>query len=272
MRFQNQSALHTAAITLLFVLLTAGSAMAGPPLVTDDAGTVEVGKVEIELNGSSPYDKETNFGVTNRSNSADAEMKISTGLHKILGISLAVPYTISGRVMEDDRLVAKSDGFGDMTVELKYAFAELTGINSAIKPSIIMPTGRYSAGLSEGRWQFGATLIASKEFDEGKYALHVNAGYEHHSYRTDAVRESTRSNLWSCSIAGEAELMEGLTVVVDYGLATTADRFTAELSAYVLTGARYQINDHLDVNAGIKLGLTKPEDDFSVMYGLVLKH
>lgn len=34
------TALRTTTATLVFALLIAGSALAGPPLVTDDAGTV----------------------------------------------------------------------------------------------------------------------------------------------------------------------------------------------------------------------------------------
>jgi hypothetical protein len=263
--------LRSTTIALALALLTAGSALAGPPLITDDAGTVDVGKVEIELNGSSPYNKEITAGVTTKNNTLDAEMKITTGLYKNLGIFLAIPYTISARVMEYDQLIGKTDGFGDMTVELKYAFAELAGINFAIKPSVIMPTGKYSAGLSEGRWQFGGTLIATKEFEDGTYALHANLGYEHHSYRIQDVKETIRSDFWSGSIAGEAKLMKDLIAVVDFGLATTADRSTAELSVYALTGVRYEIIDHLDVNAGVKLGLTRPEDDVTAIYGIVLK-
>jgi hypothetical protein len=263
--------LRTTILALSFALLTATSALAGPPLITDDAGTVEVGKVEIELNGSSPYNKEIVAGVTTKNSSLDAEMKISTGLYKNLGISLALPYTVSARVEEDDRLVSKSNGFGDMTLEIKYAFAELAGISFAIKPSIILPTGKYSAGLSEGRWQFGTTLIATKEFEDGTYALHANLGYDRHDYRTEEVKESTRSNIWSGSIAGEAKVMKGLTVVVDFGLATNPDKASNEVPVYVLTGANYEINDHLAVNAGIKLGLTRPENDVTALYGIIIK-
>lgn len=258
-------------LTLAIFAMTAVPAFAGPPLATDDAGTVDVGKVEIELNGSYAYDKEKAGGVTTKSSVTDGEVKLTTGLYKNLGISLAVPYTFSERVKEDGQLVGNTDGFGDMTVELKYAFAEWAGINFAIKPILILPTGKYSAGLSEGRWQLGGALIASKEFEDGKYALHANLGYEYHDYRSDEARATTRKNLWSGSIAGEAEVAKGLFAVADFGIATTSDKSTSDLSAYALTGARYEINDHLDVNAGIKFGLTKPEDDLALLYGVVLK-
>lgn len=265
------AALRTTIIALSLSLLITGTALAGPPLATDDAGTVAPGSLEVELNGSYSDDRETAFGVTTTCNRSDAELKVTTGLHKNLGISVTLPYNINERVRENGQLVRRSNGFGDMTLEIKYAFAELAGVSLAIKPAIIMPTGNYSAGLSEGRWQFGGTLIATREFEEGKYALHANLGYEHHDYRTAELRASTRSHIWSGSLAGEMEVVKGFFSVADFGLASTADRSTRQLSACALTGIRYEINDHLDLNAGIKLGLTRPEDDLTALYGIALK-
>ena len=258
-------------LTLACFAMTAAPAFAGPPLSTDDTGTVDVGKVEIEFNGAYTYDSERAGGVTATSSTSDAEMKVTTGLYKDLGISLAIPYTITERVKENGHLTDETDGFGDMVLEVKYAFAELAGITFAIKPAVVIPTGKYSAGLSEGRWQFGGTLIATREFEEGKYALHANVGYEHHDYRSADQRASDRSSFWSGSIAGEAEVSKGLFAVADFGLSTTADKSTDELTAYALTGARYELNDYLDLNAGIKFGLSTPEDDIAALYGVVLK-
>lgn len=258
-------------VIALLLLATTTAYAGGPPLITDDTGTVDPGKVEIEFNGSTSYDRETTGGVTTRKNASDLETKINTGLYKNLGIDLIIPYTFSERAKEDGNLVENSDGFGDMTLEVKYVFAELAGINFAIKPYTIMPTGKYSNGLSEGRWQYGGALIATREFEEGTYALHANVGYEHHDYRTDDARAANRNDLWSGSVAGEAKVWRELTAVADFGLATTQDRSTSELSAYGLVGVRYPVNEHLDVNAGVKLGLTKPEDDVSALYGIVLK-
>ena len=253
------------------VTMTAEPALAGPPLITDDAGTVDVGKGEVELNGSSRYNKERAAGVITRYRTLDAETKITTGLCQNVGVSLAIPYTVSVRVEENDRPIGTADGFGDATLEIKYVFAELAGVRFAFKPSIIIPTGNYSAGLSEGGWQPGSTLIATKEFGDGTYLLHANLGYEHHYYRSDEARGANRANLWSASVAGEARVVKRVTVVADVGLSTTADRSTAELSGYALAGASCEINDHLAVNAGIKLGLTRPEDDVAALYGMVVK-
>jgi hypothetical protein len=264
------TALRSTTLALSFILVTAGTALAGPPLATDDAGTVDVGKVEIELNSSYGYDKHTVDGSTTKTTTVDGEVKITTGLYKDLGFSVAVPYIFSART-NNDGTVSSVDGLGDMTFELKYAFAELSGVDLAIKPQLIAPTGNYSRGFSEGHWHAGALLIATKEFNDGKYALHANVGYEHHNYRTNVVRETTHGDLWSGSIAGEVEVAKGLVIVADVGLGTNPDKSSSELPVYALTGLRYEINDHLDIDAGIKFGLTKPETDVTALYGLVLK-
>ena len=257
------SVLRTTIASLSFTLLTAASALAGAPLSTDDAGSIDVGAVEIGIGNSYTYDKEASVKTT----ANDAELCIGTGLYKNLSINVAIPYLISERVKEDGVLAGEADGLGDMTVELKYAFAELAGVNLAIKPAVMIPTGK--SDLTENHWQYGATLIATKELEGGTYALHANLGYEHHTYNDDVT--GIRSNLWSGSVAGEMEVTRELFAVADLGLATNPEEGADDLPAYALTGARYEINDHFEVNAGVKLGLTKPEDDISVLYGLVMK-
>jgi len=262
------TALRTTTATLALLIVTSGTALAGPPLATDDAGTVEVGKLEIELNGSYAHDRERSSGVTAKTTTSDGELKLTTGLYKDLGIALAVPYLFSARDTEGGALVGKDSGFGDMTLELKYAFVELGGINLAIKPALILPTGKDS--LSDGHVQYCATLIASKEFADGQYALHANLGYEHHRYHAHA-RAISHSNLWAGSVAGEVQLAKGLVMVADVGVATNPHKGDHELPVYALTGARYEINELLDINAGVRFGLTRPETDLTALYGLVLK-
>jgi hypothetical protein len=254
-------------LTICFSTLTATQALAGHPLISDDAGTIDVGNYEIELNGSYTHDKDRADGITARTGSSDGELKIGTGLYKNLGVAIGLPYTFSTRTSEDGNLVSKDDGFGDMTLELKYAFAELGGINFAFKPALTLPTGKSS--MSDDHTQYAATLIATREFMDGAYALHANLGYEYHTYKS--AQEAGRRSLWSASLAGEAEIAKGLVVVANFGLASNPDKSSKEPPVFALTGARYEINDHLEVSAGVKLGLTKPEDDLQLIYGMVLK-
>jgi hypothetical protein len=253
------------------VALGARDSFAGPPLVTDDAGTVDVGHLEVELNGSYTHDSEREAGVRVKSDLFDGEIKLTTGLLKDVGVSLVLPYTFSERGYEGGDLTGSTEGVGDMLFELKYLFFQRDDLALTLKPTVLIPTGRYSVGLSEGRWQPGVALIATQEFDDGKYALHGNLGYEHHTYRTGEARAENRSDLWSASVAGEAEVAKNLTAMLDFGVARSSDTSTSTPAVYGLAGFRYEVNRYLDVDCGVKLGLTKPEDDVAALYGIVLK-
>lgn len=253
-------------LALTFALLTSGSALACPPLFTDDAGTIDVGSVEIGIGGGYIYDKESDAGSTTKTNSHEAELNIGTGLYKDVGVCIAVPYLMSERVKVDGALDSNEKSFGDISVELKYAFAELSGVNLAIKPAITLPTGKDS--LSDDHIQYGATLIATKEFNEGAYAIHANLGYERHTCRNNG---DGRENLWSLSIAGEAEVAKSLFAVADFGLSSNEDPAASTLPAYALAGMRYELNDTLDLSAGVQFGLTSPADDLNIVYGVTIK-
>jgi len=259
------------ALAVAGMLTTAGPALAGPPLVTDDAGIVESGHLEVELNSSFAYDYERVAGERVRHTVTDGEMKLTTGILKNLGVSLATPYTFDERERVNGALTSAGNGFGDMLFELKYVFFEHDGLALTLKPTILIPTGRYSAGFSEGRWQPGVALIATREFNDGKYALHANLGYEHHDYRTDTAKAENRGDLWSASVAGEAEVIPNLTAMLDFGVSRNSDTTTSTPLVYGLAGFRYEVNKYLDVDFGVKVGLSRPEDDVAALYGVVLK-
>lgn len=253
------------------VTLGGQDSFAGPPLVTDDAGIVDVGHLEVELNGSYAHDSERDAGTRVKSEVFDGEIKLSTGVLKDVGVSLALPYSFSQRERVDGELTDATEGIGDMLFELKYVFFEEDSAALTLKPTVLIPTGRYGAGLSEGRWQPGVALIATREFREGRYALHANLGYERHTYRTGEARAENRSDLWSASLAGEAGVVDGLTAMLDFGVARSSDTSTSTPAVYALAGARYELNQHLDLDCGVKVGLTRPEDDVAALYGIVLK-
>lgn len=250
------------------VALGAENSFAGPPLVTDDAGIVDAGHLEVELNGSYAHDSEREEGVRVKSDLFDGEIKLTTGLLKNMGVSLALPYTFSERGYEDGELASSTEGVGDALFELKYVFFEQNNLALTLKPTLYLPTGRRS--MSEGHWQPGVTLIATKEFADGAYALHGNFGYEHHFYRTSDKAEN-RSDLWNASVAGEAELVPKLTGMLDFGVSRNSDTSTSTPLVYGLAGFRYEVNQYLDLDLGVKVGLTRPEDDVAALYGIVLK-
>ncbi len=240
-------------------------------LVTDGAEPVEAKHVEVELNGSYMSDNDKSGGVTTKTRSTDGNITITTGITKGVDVAVGIPYTFNSREKVNGNLTARSEGFNDITVDLKYQFLEIQGLKLAIKPGVILPTGKTSAGLSDGHAGFAVALLATGEFAEGKLLLHANAGYVSHNYKDVAVQNFSHEDLFNASIACEAEVAEGLKLGIDTGLATSTDKSSNTLPAYALTGVKYEMSKHLEAYAGVKFGLDKPEADVTALFGAVLK-
>lgn len=258
-------------IVAMLAVTWSATAFAGVPFESDDAGVVEPGKFELEYAGSYTYDKETVSGVSTKTTSHDGELSVTAGIYKNLDLSLAVPYTFREHTEENGLLTGNAKGFGDMALEVKYAFLEAGGVNFAIKPTLVIPTGNSGEGRSEGGWQPGVVLIATREFDDGNYAVHVNGGYSYHRYSKDEDRDANRENLWFGTVAAEAKVVQKLSAGAEIGISTTQDRSTSEVSCFALLGASYEVNDFMDLNAGVRFGLTRPESDLTALYGVTFK-
>jgi len=255
---------------ILLSILATGTTYAGL-LVTDSAVPVETGHAEVELNGSYTHDSSEDSGVTTKTDSTDADITVTAGITKGLDIAVAVPYTFAGRAKIDNVETAKNEGLNDSTVALKYQFFEASGVKLAIKPGLILPTGETRDVRSDGKFGYTAALLATKKFNEGRFALHANAGYERHNYKDHALEAATRHDIFSVSIAGEAEIVEGLQLAADTGLATNADRTSDIPPAYALVGLKYELSELLEGYAGVKFSLTDTEADLTALLGAVLK-
>jgi predicted porin len=254
---------------LVLGALLASTAQAGL-LATDGAGTVEAQQIEIELNGAYTIDKAKNAGMTAKCHSTDGDISVTTGVVKDLDISVALPYTFAAREKENGLLTGKYEGLNDLTLELKYQFFEHEALKLALKPGVILSTGKNSEGLSDGRTGFTTALILTREFAEGKFAVHANAGYERHNYKDQDVDHASRSDIFSFSVAGEVEVAEGLKLQTDFGLATNADNSRNTPPAYAIVGATFGFTKNLEGYAGVKAGLTEPDDDLTALLGLKL--
>jgi len=240
-------------------------------LVTDSAEPVDTKHCEVEFNGSYMADNTKSVGVTTKTDSTDGDITITTGIAHHLDFAVVVPYTFAGRQKLDNVQTSSTDGFNDMTVDLKYLFLESGGVKLALKPGLIIPTGNTSEGLSDGKLGYTTALLASKEFNEGRFVLLANAGYERHNYKDATVKNQTRHDIYTFSVACEAEIAAGLKLAADTGLATNADRASDTPPAYALIGAKYELSKSLEGYAGLKFGLTTPEADLTALFGAVLK-
>ena len=62
--------------------------------------------------------------------------------------------------------------------------------------------------------------------------------------------------------------MKDRKVVVDIGTERNASRNLNVPKAFILGGVIYSLWENLDVDFGVKGGLTRPADDFSILAGI----
>lgn len=251
-----------------FIILAAGSAFGAHPLITDDTGTQGKGKFQVELTGEYGHDSESELGVRSKETSGSLETVFSAGLIDSIDLVLAVPYEWS-RVKENELVSADTDGLGDVSLELKWRFFEKSGFSLAVKPAVSFPSGNTDKGLGAGKVGYGATLIATQELDP--FAVHVNLAYSHTPFKLEEDTDANRRDIWHASIAGTAEVMEGLQLVTNVGLETNPDKTSNTPPVFCIVGGIYSVTEWLDVDLGVKVGLTKPETDVSMLAGLAVR-
>jgi predicted porin len=245
--------------------MTAGSAFAAHPLITDDTGTQGRGKFQLEVNGELSRDRETLDGVETRETFAGLETVLSGGLTDTVDLVLAVPWVWS-RVKEGSAVTSDENGAGDVGFELKWRFLEYKGFSLAVKPGMTFPSGNENRGLGNGKISYGATMIATQELDP--FAFHLNLAYTHNEFTLDPDKESNRRDIWHASLAATWEVIKDLQLVANVGMESNGDRGNATWPAFILGGAIYSLTENLDVDLGIKGGLNKQEPDLTLMAGV----
>ncbi len=250
------------------VMLAAGSAFAAHPLITDDTGTQGRGKIQVEVNGEYGDDSETTFGVKASERGAALESVFSAGIADAVDLVLAVPYEWS-RAKENGFVNSDVDGIADLSLELKWRFFEKSGFSLAFKPAVSFPAGDEDKSLGSGKFGYGATLIATQEFDP--FAVHLNLGYSHTRFKLEEERGANRRDIWSVSLAGAAEVMAGLLLAANVGMETNPDKTSDTPPVFAIAGAIYSLTEYLDLDLGVKVGLTKPETDVSLLAGVAVR-
>jgi hypothetical protein len=257
-------ALRRAAV-LASLLAAPGAALAAHPLVTDDAGTLGKGSRQVELTAEVARDRDTAGGVVVRETGGEVVATLALGLHDRVDLVVGAPSGWS-RVRENGVTVFDASGIGDVGAELKLRVLEVGGFAVAVKPGLSLPTGDETRGLGTGAVSYGATLILSQEL--GPVALHVNGAYARDEYGLEEDRRANRRDRWHGSLAATAEVMDGLQAVANVGVETNGDRASSTHPAFALAGVVYSVTESLDVDVGLKAGLSRTEADLTALAGI----
>ncbi len=253
---------------IVIMIFLTGTAFGAHPLITDDTGTNGKGKFQLELTGEFAYDKEKSDGITVKEKGYEAGIAVSAGLLDTLDIVCGIPYQWN-RTEEDGAIVSDEDGISDIGVELKWRFFEQNGLSFALKPGLTIPSGDEDKGLGTGKVGYGATFIATKEI--APFTFHMNLGYTHNEYKLEEDKESSEKDLWHISLAGVYEVSDNLQVVANIGIERNPDKESGTDPSFALIGLIYSITPDLDVDLGLKAGLSGTETDATLLTGLTMR-
>ncbi len=259
-------------ITICYSLLPVS--YAAHPLITDDTGTQGKGNFQIEVNSEFStdeervFDEDTGEAVTGKTTGGEVASILSYGLTDDIDVVLGVPYVWAKTEIDGD-VDSDEDGISDISIELKWRLHEKDGLGFALKPAVILPTGDEEKGLGNGKASYGLMFITTKEIEP--WAFHLNLGYMHNEYKLEEDMAANRKGIWHASLATQAEVLKDLTAVANVGVETNPDKKSNTHPAFLLGGVIYSIKENLDIDAGIKAGLNKPETDLTLLAGMAMR-
>jgi len=240
---------------LLIVIFACGYAEAMHPLITDDTGTQGKGRFQIEVNGE--YSRDREEGVTEET--FEIGTIASYGLIDPIDIVLGIPF--KKWQSEESGIRDSEKGLSDISLEIKWRFYEEGGLSLAVKPGLTFPTGDDKKGLGSGKATYSLFFIATKKIEP--WAFHLNLGYIRNENRLDE-----RNDLWHASLANEWEVARNLKLVGNIGMERNPEKGSSTHPAFVIGGIVYSIREDLDIDFGLKGGLTKTEADYSLLAGI----
>jgi hypothetical protein len=240
------------------------------PGTTESPYTVDAGHFQIEMSlaSYSTY-HETFDGVTYRLEWwAIAPMTLKLGVLNRLDLQVLLePYNVVYE-REGDYYKARHRGFGDTTLRVKY---NIWGNDSgrtafAATPWVKFPTSQHGLVANE---------LANKSIEGGiVFPLAVQLPHEFYLGLTTKVaimrdfEESGYHGEFGNSIALEHPLFfKDFAGYVEFYSLHSTER-DAEWIGTFDTGFIYYLSDHLQLNAGVNIGLTRAADEYNPFVGL----
>ncbi len=132
-----------------------------------------------------------------------------------------------------------------------------------MKPGNSFPRAYDDKGLGTGKFGGQIFFIASQEVEP--FAFHVNLGYIRNENDADE-----RENIWHASVAAAWEIVKDLSLVANIGVERNPDGEADDDPAFLIADY-YSIAENLDIDLGVKYGLTDSEADISALAGLAFR-
>jgi len=248
-------------LALCMAILTPTGAWATHPLVTDDAGTQGQGHFQLEVNGQYDHDKDN--GITNTGGQTAAT--VTYGITDVIDVAVGVPYLWINE-KSDDRLINSSEnGVSDATLDVKLRFYERDGLSIAVKPGLSLPTGDDDKSLGTGKLGYHLYMIGTQEV--GSWTFLANLGY----IRNETNVDTDEKNIWHVSIATICALDDHWKIAANAVAERNTDKDGDNDPVSALAGVIYSPTKDIDLDFGIKRGVTSSETDWLLLAGMTFR-
>jgi len=238
-------------VLMMCILLVSSNAFAARPLTTDDAGTVEKGKFQVE--GGVDFTRQDNH---------DKEyfpsLTLTYGLFERMDIGIGSGYLFLHPIEGE-----KVNGFSDTPMKVKYRlFDQKDWIPSfAVSGTLITPTASKSKGLGSGKVDFNINTIFTWNLSK-RWQLYTNFGYT-------LIGEHKVNDEFNYSIAGQFVLSDKWALV---GEILGVNNFNGHKRDDPISGLlgiqHFLISDKFVLDAGMEIGMNKAAPDFRFTVGM----
>ncbi|OGU13560.1 MAG: hypothetical protein A2076_16685 [Geobacteraceae bacterium GWC2_53_11] len=228
------------------------------PLVTDMAQTVEERKLEAET--ALEYISDDQDG--RKASAFKFEETITAGIIPKVDAFIKIPYS---RVkVEQGGASNTENGFNDFTIGAKWNFVTVDKTALSVKPYLTLPVGDEDKGFGTGKTGYGASLIATMELDK-QLSFDANLVLDHQERKgADSV------NTFGGAVAGKFQATKELKALAEV-VVSKEDTDGAKAQSFLTVGAIYEVAKDIDVDGGLRLGLTKETEDYAILAGVTFK-
>ena len=155
-------------------------------------------------------------------------------------------------------------GLGDVALETKFPVGEKAGWEFSLKPGFSLPAGDEGRSLGAGKggvWVYG---VAGRR--TGPWECYLNAVY---LLNRNTLNE--RENVLKGSAAAARQLAPDFKGTAALFAETNRDKASFSTPVSAALGLIWSPYQTLDLDAGLKLGLTKAAPDEALLLGLTLR-
>jgi Putative MetA-pathway of phenol degradation len=235
------------AAAAFLIALSAEPAGAGRPLDTEDTGTVEPGKAEVELGGDFISGPEGRAWI--------ARGVLAVGLFSKLEAQIQA----AALALDPDGQPGRA-GVGDTNLELKYRLIDegLSIPAVLVALTLRLPTGDEGRGLGAPGVDVAPLLVASKTM--GPVTVTWNGGYTF-------VTADRRRDVWNLNASAEYRVTNLWSLVGEVVSVLGAHRSP---EAVLRIGTIYAISERLRLDGAVAFGVTRASPDVFVRLGVTI--